>query len=147
MAVEGQMSYLFFKWKGIDSGKIPIIHTQDDKDKWDREWDEMRSIGNRLDKLSRFLTDVDFDKFAQQKKALLSSDLDGLEPGASPKKYLQEQLFESRNQIVHYGDLDFEKAQAERCLSLALALIRLLDAMDKVRLKRMEDAHQKQRNS
>src|SRR5260221_11622036 len=30
MAVEGEMAYLFFKWKGIDSGKIPI--TQTDKD-------------------------------------------------------------------------------------------------------------------
>lgn len=146
MAVEGEMSYLFFKWKGIDSGKLPIDRDQEDKDNWEREWDEMRSIGNRLDQLSRYLTDADFDKFAQQKKGLLSN-LDGLNPAASVKKFFQEQLFECRNRIVHYGYLDFEKARSEQCFSLALALIRLLAAMDEVRIKRLDDSHEKQRNS
>ena len=144
MAVEAEMSYLFFKWKGIGSGKLPIQLGNEDKDSWEKEWDEMRSVGNRLDGLSRLLTGIDFDKLAQQKK-MQPSDLKGFNPTTSIKRFFQEELFKRRNQIVHYGHLDFEKADAHQCLSLALALIRLLDAMDKLRIKRMDDAHEKER--
>lgn len=145
IAVEGQMSYLFFKWKKIDSGKLSITHGDEDKGEWEKEWDEMRSIGKRLDELSRYLTDFDFDKFAKQNKMWLFPTLKKFNPANSVKKFLQEQLFERRNRIVHFGYLDFEKEQADECFTLTLALIRLLDAMDKVRIKRMDDAHERQR--
>jgi hypothetical protein len=34
-AVEGEMAYLFFKWRGIDSGTLPSTRTQEDNDKWE----------------------------------------------------------------------------------------------------------------
>jgi hypothetical protein len=143
MAVEGEMAYLFFKWKEIDSGKLPVGRTQDEEDEWEKAWADMRSIGKRLDELSRFLTSADFDKFALQHKALISSALGGFDPADSLKKFFQEELFERRNQIVHYSRIDFEKAQGEQCFSLALALISLLHAMDRERVNRMDDAHKK----
>lgn len=109
MAVEGEMAYLFFKWKEIESGKLPIGRTQEEENEWERAWADMRSIGKRLDELSRFLTSADFDKFALQNKALLSSALDVFDSADSLKKFFQEELFERRNQIVHYGRIDFEK--------------------------------------
>jgi hypothetical protein len=145
VAVEGEMAYLFFKWKAIDSGKV--IRTQDDLDKWEDDWNNMRSIGKRLDDLSRFLTSTDFDKFALQNKAMLMPVLDGFNPATSIKKFFQEQLFETRNRIVHYGEIDFDKKNGDRCFSLALAMIHLLQAMDRERIKKMDEAHKKARES
>jgi hypothetical protein len=36
MAVEGEMAYLFFKWKEIDSGRFPFGRTQDEEVEWER---------------------------------------------------------------------------------------------------------------
>lgn len=96
---------------------------------------------------SLYLTGLDFDKFAMRNREWLFQAVGQFDPATSIKKFFQEQLFERRNQIVHYGYLDFEKAHAEQCLQLSLALIRLLDAMDKERAKKLEDAHEKQRNT
>jgi hypothetical protein len=61
VAVEGQMAYLFFKWKKVDSFTFDIAN------QWEKEWAGMRSIASRLDKLSKFLTGVSFDSFVQTK--------------------------------------------------------------------------------
>src|SRR5260370_40606710 len=85
IAVEGEMTYLFFKWKEIDSGKLGNSD-QHDLDEWESDWANMRSIGKRMDELSRLLTDTTFDKFAEQNKTLLKAALDQFEPASSIKK-------------------------------------------------------------
>jgi hypothetical protein len=142
VAVEGQMAYLFFKWKKVDSFTMSI------KEQWSNEWTDMRSIGKRMDELSRFLTELDFDKFAEKKKALLQSALDEsyYDPSTSFKDFFQKQLFEKRNKIVHYGEIDFQETEGMRCFSLGLSLLRLLDAMDNERIARMNEEHKKSLN-
>jgi hypothetical protein len=144
-AVEGEMAYLFFKWKGIESGKLP--HTKEDNEKWEGEWQNMRSIGKRLDELSRLLTDRPFDEFATLNKQLLTPALTAYDPATSLKKFFQEQLFDKRNAIAHYGKIDFHKQDGERCLSSTSALVGLFHAMDKERIKRMDDDHKNARKS
>jgi len=146
-AVEGEMAYLFFKWKGIDSGKLLHTRTQEDNEEWEGEWGNMRSIGKRLDELSRLLTDKPFYEFAVLNKELLKPALAGYDFATSLKKFFQEQLFDKRNAIAHYGKIDFHKQDAEHCLSSTSALIGLFHAMDKERIKRMDDAHKKARGS
>jgi hypothetical protein len=147
IAVEGEMAYLFFKWKGIDSGKYLGNRTQDDLDEWETDWANMRSVGKRLDELSRLLTDTGFDKFALQNNALLEPALDGFDLASSIKKFFQEQFFDTRNRVAHYGEIDFGKPDGDRCSSMALAMIRLLSAMDRERIKKMEEAHKKARET
>jgi hypothetical protein len=147
VAVEAEMAYLFFKWKAIDAGKLPSSQTAEDKKKWEHEWGEMRSIKKRLDNLSRLLTDKPFDEFGRPKMGLLKSALTGWEPDASIKDFFQDQFFKRRNDIAHYGEIDLEKPVAERCLSLANALLDLLHAMDTKRIQVMEEAHRKAREN
>jgi len=147
IAVEGEMAYLFFKWKGIDSGKYLGNRTQDDLDEWESDWANMRSIGKRMDELSRLLTDTAFDKFAEQNKALLRPALDQFEPASSIKKFFQEQFFNTRHRVAHFGEVDFQKSDGNRCFSIALAMINLLGAMDRERIKRLEEAHKKAREA
>jgi hypothetical protein len=82
IAVEGEMAYLFFKWKGIDSGKVLANQTADDKEQWEKEWTGMRSVGKRLDELSRLLTGKPFDEFARPNKKLLEPALTGYNPAS-----------------------------------------------------------------
>jgi hypothetical protein len=134
VAVEGQMAYLFFKWNKIDSFTFDIAK------QWEKHWTEMRSIAKRMDELSKFLTGISFDSFAQRKKVLLQSALDvgHYDPGTSFRDFFQEQFFERRNKIVHYGEIDFQESNGKRSLTLASSLISLLDAMDRQRIAEMD---------
>ena len=97
------MAWLFFKWKRVDSFSRKTMP------QWEEDWANMRSIGKRMDELSKFLTGVSFDSFAQQKKASLQAALNGAayNSATSLRDFLQEQFFEKRNRIVHYGEIDF----------------------------------------
>jgi hypothetical protein len=133
VAVEAEMAYLFSKWKAIDSGKLPADQTPEVRKPWEDEWANMRSIGKRLDELSRLLTSKPFDEFARLKKDPLKPELAGYNPAASIKDFLQEQFFDKRNDIAHYGKIDFQEEDGTRSLSLATALLKLLQAMDVTR--------------
>jgi hypothetical protein len=124
---------LFSKWKAIDSGKVPADQTPEDKKAWEDEWANMRSIGRRLEELSRLLTSKPFDEFARLKKDLLKPTLAGYNHAASIKDFLQEHFFDKRNDIAHYGKIDFQEEDGTRSLSLATALLELLHAMDLAR--------------
>jgi hypothetical protein len=143
IAVETEMAHLFFKWRAIDSGKLPASQTADDKEQWENEWANMRSIGKRLEELSRFLTEKPFGEFARLKMKVLGPALVGYDPAASFKDYFQEQFFDVRNDVAHYGKIDFQKPEGERSLSLATALMDLLHAMDLKRIDAMDEAHKK----
>ncbi len=133
VAVEAEMAYLFLKWTAIDSQKLPGDVTPEDKKQWEDRWANMRSIGKRLDELSRLLTRKPFDEFARPNKKLFEPALAGYDPAESIKGYVQEKFFDKRNDIAHYGKIDFQEADGKHCLSLAMALLKLLHAMDMTR--------------
>ncbi len=139
VAVEAEMAYLFLKWKKVDSFTFHIA------EQWEKDWTEMRSIANRLDKLSTFLTGISFDGFAQRKKVLLQSALDAghYDSATSFRDFFQEQFFERRNKIVHYGEIDFQESDGKLSLTLASSLISLLKAMDQQRIAQMDEKHKK----
>jgi len=130
MAVEAQMSWLYLKWRAIDDGVLPSEENPAHREKWEAAWSEMRSISNRLDKLSCQLSNGCFDEFAQLNIKWLKDRLDGFDSATSIKAFFQDQIFEKRNRVVHYGNIDFEADDGKKCFSLALALLGLLKAMD-----------------
>jgi hypothetical protein len=145
IAVEAEMAYLFFKWKGIDSGKLPIEQTPEDREQLEGEWADMRSIGKRLEELSRLLTRKPFDEYARLKKDVLKPALTSYDPATSIKDFFQDQFFDKRNDIVHYGKIDFQEGDGRQSLSIAGALLGLLHAMDIERIAAMDKAHRKAR--
>lgn len=140
-----EMAYLFFKWKSIDCGKLPATETPQDRKQWEEEWANMRSIGKRLDELSRLLTTKPFDEFAHLRKEILKPALTGYDCATSIKDFLQQGLFERRNDIAHYGKIDLLKEEGERSFSIASALLSLLHTMDAKRIGAMDEAHRKAR--
>jgi hypothetical protein len=147
IAVEGEMAYLFFKWKGIDSGKLLANQTPQDRKVWEVEWAKLRSIRKRLDVLSGLLTAMPFNEFACLRNEILKPALTGYDWSTTIQTFLQEQLFNKRNEIAHYGRIDFSKADGEQSVSLALALLKLLRSMDDKRIHVMDEGHKKARES
>jgi hypothetical protein len=145
VAVEAEMSYLYLKWRAIESQKLPADQTLEDKKQWEEECTNMRSISKRLDELSRLLTGKPFDEFACLNKELFKPSLIGYKPATSFKDFFQEQFFQKRNQIVHYGKIDFGEADGTQSLSLATALLDLFRAMDTRRINILDEAHKKAR--
>lgn len=145
VGTETEIAHLFFKWKGIDSGKFPANQTQEDKRRWQDEWANMRSIGRRLDELSQFLTNRPFDEFARLNMHLLSRALIRYDPATSIKVFFQDEFFDRRNEIVHYGKIDFKETDGEHCVLLASALVDLFHAMDMKRFEALEETHRKAR--
>jgi hypothetical protein len=144
MAVEGEMSWLFFHWKKTDRTPGAPTYTSADEESWENEWAEMRAVKMRLHQLSLFLTTKDFDSFAFQNKSLFKSvkeEYDSSNTHTSPKIFFQKLLFDKRNKIVHYGNVDSRRSDGEICLSVALALLRILSAMHQERIKRMDEDH------
>lgn len=146
MAVEGEMSWLFFHWKKTDLTPGAPIYTSADEESWENEWAEMRAVKMRLHQLSLLLTGTDFDTFVFQNKAFFKSvkdEYDSANTHTSPKMFFQKFLFDKRNKIVHYGEVDFQRPDGERCFSSALALLSILSAMHQERIKRMDEEHKK----
>jgi hypothetical protein len=131
MAVEGEMAFLFFKWKGIDARIFPHAVTEADRKMWDDAWKSFTSFRQQLDAVSKLLTFKPFDNFALQNKGWLLPKLEGFDPAAGIKQHFQNHFYRTRTRVVHYGEVDFQKPDGERCFSLAWDLLKLFHAMDR----------------
>lgn len=140
MAVECELAGLFIKWKGVElmAARTP---TETDKNAWAEQWRKLHRIEVRLNKVSEFLTGEDFDTFLLHNAALLRP-LHEKYPNSktyqSPKDFFQKEFFDRRNKVVHLGEIDFQQAEAEMCLSTAITLRRILNEMDSQRNKRLQ---------
>jgi hypothetical protein len=139
MAVEGEMAFLFLKWKSIDARKLPHAVTAADQKEWDDAWKGFSSFKAQLDAVSKLLTYEAFDKFALQNKVWLLPKLDGFDPATGFKQHFQNHFYRTRTRVVHYGEVDFQKPDGERCFSLAWALLMLFHAMDRKACELLDD--------
>ena len=133
MAVECDMAYLFIKWNRVELMATRMPNDADEEG-WERKWrDEVRGVSARLDKVSSLLSGKPFDLFLSQNSALLKP-LHACNPAStlapSPKEFFIKELFHKRNKVVHFGEINFQQADAEMCLRLATTLIQILGAMD-----------------
>jgi hypothetical protein len=131
MAVEGEMAFLFFKWKSVDAKKLPHAVTEADQKEWDDAWKGFSSFKKQLDAVSKLLTYEPFDKFALQSKGWVLPELNGFDPATGIKQHFQNYFYRTRTRVVHYGAVDFLKTDGERCVSLAWVLLKLFHSMDR----------------
>jgi hypothetical protein len=139
MAVEGELAFLFFKWKNIDAKKYPHAVTEADQKEWDDAWKGFSSFRTQLDAVSKLLTYEAFDKFALENKAWLLPKLDRFDPATGIKQHFQNHFYRTRTRVVHYAEVDFQKPDGERCFSLAWVLLKLFHAMDRKACELLDD--------
>jgi hypothetical protein len=143
MAVEGEMAFLFFKWKGLDVRKLTHEVTEADKKEWENDWKGFASFRAQLDAVSRLLTYCAFDEFALANKGWLLPALHGFDPATSVKQHFQNYFYNTRTRVIHYGEVDFQKSEGERCFSLAWSLIKLFHAMDRQACRLLDEGQRK----
>jgi hypothetical protein len=144
MAIECDMAYLFMKWRGIDlmDKRMP---GDADRDAWEKQWrEDVRSVAARLDKVSELLAGQPFDSFLAHSAELVKpvhTQYPASKSEPSPKKFFITELFHRRNRIVHFGEINFQQADAEMCLTLATTLSQVFSAMDAQRRLDLDAKH------
>lgn len=143
MGVECELARLFIKWNEIDVMDMRTP-TPADREAWAEQWRKWVSIAVRLDKVSTLLTGGDFDSFLGHNPALLNpvrAKYPAFAVGVSAKDSFIKEFFHRRNKIVHQGEIDFQRQDAELCFTLAAALFEILKEMDSQRLKVLDAKH------
>jgi hypothetical protein len=158
IAVECALTQVFLKWKAIESRKIPVQSATDaEREAWENEYKrEPKSSGHRLRNfsmsanfVSKFLSGKAFNDFASDfvkasgKGKLIKF---GFPPYASQLRveYTQKELFDRRNRIMHWADVDYKKEDAAASWFAASWFIGILKAMDR---EKYEANERKWRNS
>jgi hypothetical protein len=149
MAVECDMAYLFMKWN-----RIEVMATREpnevDEEAWETEWRKILGVAPRLDEVSDLLTGKAFDLFLSQDTKLLQSlhmRCPASTSAPSPKQFFIKELFHKRNKIVHSGEINFRKEDAEMCLRLATTLTQILAAMDAESIRALDAKHRSRNRS
>ena len=131
MAVECEMSQMFFKWRSIDHCLANHVGSnevsQEKKSAWESEYAKWWSVQNKLDNVALSLTGKAFVAFA------ISTDLLENVSSKYPDFGGYDQIFKLRNQIVHAGRVDFVEDDARKCQEFALAMLRVFAAMNEVK--------------
>lgn len=139
MAIETALTRLFLKWKEIEHG-FPGTPTADtDREAWEKEYRTGVGRGGfakSANFVSQYLTGNSFDGFVDDflKKSTPATLIKmGLTCPSSHLKgaYIQNELFNKRNRIMHWGEVDYEKADAQKAFGAALAAFAVLKVIDK----------------
>jgi len=128
MALECEASYLFQKWRRIDERAL----------RWKASWKDEEleteyrrlgpSISDKLNGVARLLSGSPLSDF--EPTPALAAELDRVDGGDDPARFLQESVFWPRNRVLHWGHMSFAAEAAERCFKIAVLGIRLLGEMN-----------------
>lgn len=142
MAVECALTQVYLKWKEIENLRITEhLATGDEKAAWETEY-RNETIRGKFTRpanfVSKFLVKKEFDDFVAD-YTKQNGNAESTHTDIKPvTQHVQNELFRRRNQIMHWGRVDYDQADATRCLSAASGVIEHLKAMDKERYQVME---------
>lgn len=142
MAVECELARLFFKWKALDADMSPFNVPEPQKSDWEKEYRDLRTVSAKLDGVCRLLVGMDFDSYIASDTALdaaVGQQNPSYKQETSKKLFFQERLFWKRNDIIHYGNIALKPADGESGLAVGLTILTILQAGDKVRIKKLDE--------
>jgi len=132
MAVESFLTRLFLKLKGMENFAVTFEPANSAQEaEWEKEFPKSGGFPRPADFVSERLVGITFDEFvATNKRAstIFSNIQDSA--GVSPAQYFQDQLFNRRNRIAHWGYVNSSKAEAQLCHTVAVAAVSILREMD-----------------
>ena len=137
MAVESALTSLFLKWKKMEHDSLDRPTTATDREAWMSEYRVGTGRGGfakSADFVSRYVTQESFDVFVTHSQAT-STLTSGSYAGV---RNIQGELFDKRNLIMHWGEVNHERTDAEKALSAARTAFALLGVMDKRRAAELQ---------
>ena len=132
-ALDCDLSFRYFKWRGIDE---LVSFSEITDEELEKELRRFHTIDVKIEEVCRFLdSERGLEGFVAADKELTAAvkAFPGLSPGSIARD-LQRNLFWSRNRILHLGDTErFGEEDALRCFNLARLGVLILHRMDYAR--------------
>jgi hypothetical protein len=99
---------------------------------WEVNYPRSGGFPKPADFVSKAMTGLTFDKFVAQNN-VATTIMAGFPDATNlyATEYFQNELFKRRNRIAHWGYVNSTKEEAQRCHTLAVAIISILREMDK----------------
>jgi hypothetical protein len=140
MAVETFLTRMFLRLKHMDA-KIFNLPSPAQEEEWKRDFPRSGGFSRKpqrngytgtADFVSKSVTGMTFDEFVTSNDAV-ARVMDKFPDAAnrSAKQYFQDELFERRNRIAHWGYVNSNQMEAQLCLDLAVAIVTILKEMDR----------------
>ena len=139
MAGESFLTRLFLKLKRMDTYATTLsVPTRDQEEEWKRKLRERGGFAGRegsvgpADFVSNAITGMTFDEFVANNtvaQRIMATFPDAANQSA--KHYFQKELFRRRNRIAHWGYVNSTEEEAQRCHTLAVAIVSILREMDR----------------
>ena len=120
--------------------------TQTNTDAWEEEFRKIQGgIAGKLDGITQRLVGDTFDAFVARRKDLATvlTQIHQNMGTSSPKAYFAEELFRKRNKILHSGEVQFGKPEAEACVRMAMSLLQVVAEIDREKYMRFDKSLQR----
>ncbi len=141
MAVECELAFLHSKWRMLDANLIPSEVTPSHAESWENDFRKvLGGFSGKLDAVTQLMASETFDSFLARKNELAAA-LQKAYPNkgaTSPSKFFVRELFRKRNKILHSGEVQFGKPEAEACIRMAMSLLQIIGEIDKERIARLD---------
>jgi hypothetical protein len=146
MAIEAALTRLFLKWKEIEHGS-PTTTTDADKKRWEDEYRKGTGSGGftkSADFVTQYLMKLSYDDFVG-KYVKSANDCDLIRAGFAKlsesdmmASHIHTELFNRRNRVMHWGNVEYQKQDAENALKAAHTALAVLSVIDKQKADELE---------
>ncbi len=137
IAVESFLTRLFLKLKGMESYSTTFeLPNKLMEAQWEKEYPRSGGFLKPSDFVTKQFTGLTFDDFVLNNIVAAHAFLGLPNPNkALPSRYFQDELFNRRNRIAHWGFVNSTQQEAEHSHQIAVAIITILREMDRVKYR------------
>ena len=134
IAVESYLTRLFLKLKGMENYATTFdLPDESMEAQWKKEYPRSGGFLKPSDFVAKRFTGLKFDQFVMSYNIAAAYAFLGL-PNPNkvlPSRYFQDELFNRRNRIAHWGYVNSTRQEAEHSHQIAVAVITILREMDR----------------
>jgi hypothetical protein len=136
IAVESYLTRLFLKLKGMENYATTFeLPNESMEAQWEKEYPRSGGFLKPSDFVAKQFTGLTFDQFVMSNNIVTAHAFLGL-PNPNkilPSRYFQNELFNRRNRIAHWGYVNSTRQEAEHSHQIAVAIITILREMDRLK--------------
>lgn len=136
IAVESYLTRLFLKLRGMDNYATTFeLPNESMETQWEKEYPRSGGFLKPSDFVAKQFTGLTFDQFVMSNNIVTANAFLGL-PNPNkilPSRYFQDELFNRRNRIAHWGYVNSTRREAEHSHQIAVAIITILREMDRLK--------------
>lgn len=137
MAMDCQLSELYKKWRDIRD--LADFANPYDPEKTSKEIEEelkeIRRFKQRVARVTKLMGDRDWEDFIKTHQGLadkISKEFPNINLG-SVVSDIEKHVMWKRNHIIHVGDFQYPRIEAEKCIKFSKLFLLVLEKMDEIK--------------